>query len=313
MAGKVVCVAGPTGCGKTRLGVLLAQRFGGEVVSADSMQIYRGMEIGSAAPAPEEQQGVPHHLLGVADPAESWSVSRYVEAAVPVIDDILARGKLPLLVGGTGLWMEAAVRGTVFPPGQAGGAVRKELEGQLAAEGVEPLLAELSRVDPASAARLHPSDTKRILRALEVWRETGQPLSALNAEERRRPPRYEATWLGLTFRDRGELRRRISARADAMAEAGLLEEVRALAASVPRNATAFQAIGYKELLPVLDGQRSLAEGMAEVKLRTGQFAKRQMSWFRRNPAIHWLVWEDVQDFPTALQISTNILTGSGVC
>ena len=192
MAPRIVCVVGPTACGKTTLGVLLAKRYGGEVVSADSMQIYRGMTIGTAAPTAEEMDGVPHHMIAVADPAEQWSAARYAQAAIPIVDDILKRGKLPILVGGTGLWLDAVVQGREFAPGQAGGAVGGELEAQLAAEGMEPLLQELRRVDPESAARLHPADTKRILRALEVYRETGETITAHDERTRSLPPRYDA-------------------------------------------------------------------------------------------------------------------------
>ena len=180
MPKTIVCVAGPTASGKTKLGVLLAKRYDGEIVSADSMQICRGMVIGTAAPTPEEMEGIPHHMIGIADPREPWSAGRYARAAIPVVEDILARGKLPIVVGGTGLWMEALVRGRTFAPGQAGGAVREAMEGELRSGGMAPLLAELRRVDPASAEKLHPSDEKRILRALEVYRETGKPLSEWN-------------------------------------------------------------------------------------------------------------------------------------
>lgn len=313
MAGKIVCIAGPTGCGKTALSVLIAKRFHGEVVSADSMQIYRGMAIGSAAPTPREMDGVPHHLIAAADPAEHWSAARYVRAAVPAIDAILARGSLPILTGGTGLWMEAAVRGRTFAPGHSGGAIRRELEARLKTEGVGPLLEELRGADPETAARLHPSDAKRIVRALEVWRETGKPISVHNAEERRLPPRYDAIWIGLCFRNRADLWERIDRRVEEMAAAGLLEEVRALSASVPRDATALQGIGYKELLGVITGEKTLQAGLEEVKLRTRQYAKRQLTWFRRNPAIHWIEWEREQNFPEALRVSTEILTIGSVC
>ena len=170
MAEKIICVVGPTACGKTKLGVLLAKRYDGEVVSADSMQIYKGMTIGTAAPTAEEMEGVPHHMIAVADPAEQWSAARYARAAVPIVDDILRRGKRPILVGGTGLWLDAVVQGRTFAGGHAGGAVRRELQAQLAWEGIGPLLEELRQVDPEAAERLHPADEKRILRALEVYR-----------------------------------------------------------------------------------------------------------------------------------------------
>ena len=314
MAPRIVCVVGPTACGKTTLGVLLAKRYGGEVVSADSMQIYRGMTIGTAAPTAEEMDGVPHHMIAVADPAEQWSAARYAQAAIPIVDDILKRGKLPILVGGTGLWLDAVVQGREFAPGQAGGAVRRELEAQLAAEGMEPLLQELRRVDPESAARLHPADTKRILRALEVYRETGETITAHDERTRSLPPRYDAVWLGLRFADREDMKALIDRRVDAMVRSGLEEEVRTLLQSgLPPSATAWQAIGYKEFLGVLEGTATMEQAVAEVKLRSRQYAKRQLIWLRRNPAIHWMEWEKERNFEQALQLSTEILTAAGVC
>ena len=313
MASKIVCIAGPTACGKTTLGVLLAQRFCGEVVSVDSMQIYRGMTVGTAAPTAEEMQGVPHHMIAVADPAEQWSAAEYVSRATPVVDDILARGKLPVLVGGTGLWMDALIRGHGFAKGHAGGAIRRELEARLEREGIAPLLEELRQVDPESAERLHPADTKRILRALEVYRETGSTISAHNAATRRIPPRYDAVWIGLQFADRADMKALIDRRVDKMVQEGLLDEVRTLLAmGLPRNATAMQAIGYKEFLGVLDGALTEPEAIELVKLRSRQYAKRQLTWLRRNPDIHWIFWEKDRDFARALQISTEILSASGL-
>ena len=313
MAPKIVCVVGPTACGKTTLGVLLAKQFHGEVVSADSMQIYRGMTIGTAAPTEKEMDGVPHHMVAVADPAEQWSAARYAETAIPIIDDILARGKLPVLVGGTGLWLDAVVKGHGFAGGHAGGEVRKTLQKRLEAEGIEPLLEELRQVDPETAKRLHPADEKRILRALEVYLETGKTISAHNAETKDLPPRYDAIWIGLRFADREDMKALIDRRVDKMAEEGLVEEVRGLLESgLPRDATALQAIGYKEFLGVLEGTASEAEALEEVKLRSRQYAKRQLTWLRRNPAIHWIYWEKNRDFARALQISTEILTTEGL-
>ena len=313
MAPKIVCVVGPTACGKTKLGVLLAQKYNGEIVSADSMQIYRGMVIGTAAPRLEEMDGIPHHMVGVADPAEQWSAARYAQAAIPIVDDILARGKLPILVGGTGLWLDAVVRGHGFAAGHAGGAVRQELQRRLEQEGMEPLLSELRQVDPAAAARLHPADEKRILRALEVYRETGKTITEHNRETRELPPRYDAVWIGLQFADRADMKALIDRRVDQMVENGLLEEVRELLQQgLPRNATALQAIGYKEFLGVLEGTATEAEAIEEIKLRSRQYAKRQLTWLRKNSKIHWIWWEKDRDFAQALQISTEILAAAGV-
>lgn len=308
---KLISVVGPTASGKTHLGVLLAKQYAGEVVSIDSMQIYQGMTIGTAAPTAAETQGVPHHMVGVANPAESWSAARFVQAADACVQDILSRGKRPILVGGTGLYLDALLAGRSFASGSAGGAVRQELTRRLAQEGITPLLEELRQVDPETAARLHPADTKRILRALEVWRETGRTISRHNAESQALPPKYDAVTIGLAFRDREDMKALIDRRVDAMMAAGLPEEVRALA-SLPPDATALQAIGYKELLPALRGERSLEDAAAEIKLRSRQYAKRQLTWLRRNPHIHWILWEKERNFAAALQIATEILTREGI-
>ena len=314
MAQRVICVVGPTASGKTKMGVALAKRFSGEVVSVDSMQIYRGMAIGTAAPTPAEMEGVPHHMIGVADPAENWSVSRFTEAADRCVQDILSRGKLPVLVGGTGLYLDALVRGNTFAAGQQGGAVRQELQERLAQEGAAALLAELAAVDPETAARLHLRDEKRILRALEVYRETGETISEHDRKSRETPDRYDALYIGLSFRDRQDLRDRIDRRVDAMVAQGLLDEVRRLLGSgLPRDATALQAIGFKQFLAVADGIATEAEAVEEVKLRSRQYAKRQLTWLRRNPDIHWILWEKEPDFPWALQNATDFLTAAGVC
>ena len=310
---KLLCVVGPTACGKTKMGVLLARRYSGEVVSVDSMQIYRGMTIGTAAPTPEETEGVPHHMVAVADPAESWSVARFAQEADACVQDILRRGRLPILVGGTGLYLDAIIAGRTFAPGEAGGAVRKALEEQLAREGVGPLWKELEQVDPESAARLARADEKRILRALEVYRETGLTISEHNRRTAALPRRYDPVYIGLAFRDRSDMRALIDRRVDAMMAAGLLEEVRGLLdRGVPRTATAFQAIGYKELLAAVDGLIPLEEAVAEVKLRSRQYAKRQLTWLRRNRDIHWIYWEKERDFADALQIATEILAAQGL-
>ena len=314
MAQRVVCVVGPTASGKTKMGVALAKRFNGEVVSVDSMQIYRGMEIGTAAPTPEEMAGVPHHMIGVADPAESWSVSRFTQEADRCIQDILRRGKLPVLVGGTGLYLDALVRGQTFAAGQQGGAVRLVLQQRLAREGAAALLEELAAIDPETAARLHLRDEKRILRALEVYRETGETISEHDRKSREMPNRYDALYIGLSFRDRQELRDRIDRRVDIMVEQGLLDEVRQLlTGGLPRDATALQAIGFKQFLAVADGTATEAEAVEEVKLRSRQYAKRQLTWLRRNPRIHWILWGTEPDFPWALQNATEFLTAAGVC
>lgn len=310
---RVLCVVGPTATGKTKMGVALCKRFGGEVVSVDSMQIYRGMTIGTAAPTPEEMDGVPHHMIAVADPKESWSVAKYVERADACVQNILARGKLPVLVGGTGLWLDALVRGNEFAPGSQGEKARLMLQKRLDSEGAAVLLEELRQIDPEAAAKLHLKDEKRILRALEVYAQTGETITAHNAKTREKPSRYEALYIGLDFVDRQALRDRIDKRVDAMVQQGLLQEVRELLASgLPRDATALQAIGYKQFLGVSEGLLTEKEAVEEVKLRSRQYAKRQLTWLRRNPDIHWIYWEKEPDFSAGLQNATEYLTARGL-
>ncbi len=313
MAPRVLCVVGPTASGKTKMAVALARRFGGEVVSVDSMQIYRGMTIGTAAPTAAEMEGVPHHMIAVADPAESWSVARFCQAADGCIQDILSRGKLPVLAGGTGLYLDALIRGDDFAPGSQGGEVRLRLQRELREQGPEALLERLRTVDPETAGRLHLRDEKRILRALEIYEQTGEPMSLRDRRGRQRPDRYEAVYIGLSFRDREDLRRRIDRRVDDMVRQGLLQEVQDLLDSgLPRDATALQAIGYKQFLAVADGAATTDQAVEEVKLRSRQYAKRQLTWLRRNPDIHWILWDREPDFPAALQNATDFLTAHGL-
>lgn len=313
MDNRVICVVGPTATGKTKMGVALAKRFGGEVVSVDSMQIYRGMTIGTAAPTAEEMDGVRHHMVAIADPAESWSVARFTEQADLCIGDILRRGKCPVLVGGTGLYLDSILSGRTFAPGHSGGEIRKSLQAELAREGIESLYRQLREIDPETAARLPIRDEKRILRALEVYRETGETLTAHDARTRLHPPKYRACTIGLTFRDRADLYARIDRRVDTMVERGLLREVETLLQTgLPETATALQAIGYKQFLSVYRGDTPVSEAVAEVKLRSRQYAKRQLTWLRRKDDIHWLLWEKDPDFPAGLQNATEYLLAQGL-
>ena len=310
---RIVCIVGPTACGKTKLGIELAKKYHGEVVSADSMQLYRGMTIGTAAPTAEETEGIPHHMIAVADPREAYSVARFVEEASVCVDDILARGKLPIIVGGTGLYLDALVAGRSFASGESAGETRQRLKERLEQEGIDALHAELARIDPIAAARLHKNNQKRILRALEIYYETGKTITEHDAESQKIPPRYRAVYIGLAFEDRADMRTLIDRRVDLMMEQGLAAEVQALVDSgVSRDTTALQAIGYKELLSALDGERSMEEAVEEIKLRSRQYAKRQLTWLRRNDAIHWIFWKKERDFPRALQISTDILASEGL-
>ena len=286
---NIICIAGPTASGKTALAATLAKELNGEVVSCDSMQVYRRMDIGTAKPTLEEMQGIPHHMIDVAEPWEDFSVSRYCEMAAPIVDDIISRGKTAVIAGGTGLYMDALIRGNAFAPFPATG-VREQLEAQADAEGMEAMLSRLRAVDPDAARRLHLSDRKRILRALEVYLETGETITEHNRKTQAVPPRYSPLWLGLDFTEREELYRRIDLRVGLMLEQGLVEEIRGLLADgIPEKATAMQAIGYKEFVDALDGRCTIEEAADQVRQSSRRYAKRQLTWFRRNKAIHWLI------------------------
>lgn len=285
---NMICIVGPTASGKTALSVRLAQALGGEIVSFDSMQVYRRMDIGTAKPTPEERGGVPHHMLDVADPAENYSVSRYVREADACVQDILSRGKPVILVGGTGLYIDSLIAGRQFAPLPQTGR-REALERRAAEEGAQPLLDELRAVDPERAARLSVSDVKRIVRALEIWQETGRTMTDFDRESRAIPPRYRPLWLGLHFPERAQLYARIDLRVELMYAQGLAQEVRALLDSgVPDRATSLQAIGYKQVVQALEAGLPPEAALGTIQQATRRYAKRQMTWFRANPAVQWL-------------------------
>jgi tRNA dimethylallyltransferase len=311
MPPKILVIVGPTASGKTRMGVELAELLGGEVVSADSMQIYRRMDIGTAKPTAEETRGIPHHMIDVAEPWEDYSVARYVSEAVPVVEDILRRGKLPILVGGTGLYVDSLVSGRSFAVQATGW--REKLQQQVKEKGLESLFRELTCIDPEAAERIGSRDEKRIIRALEVWHESGKTITQHNKETQALPPRYEAVTIGLNFADRKDLHRRIDARVDKMMEEGLVEEIRGLLADgVPKTCTAMQAIGYKELVAAVETGGDVTVAAEEVKLRSRQYAKRQLTWFRRNKDTHWICWDAQPDFAAARQSAAKFVEASGL-
>ena len=285
---NIICIAGPTASGKTALAVEIARELDGEVVSCDSMQVYKRMDIGTAKPTKEEMQGIVHHMIDVAEPDEDFSVSRYCCMASPIVDDILARGKIAVIAGGTGLYMDSLIRGNAFAPFPSTG-VREKLEAQADAEGMDAMLKWLQSIDPEAAGRLHLSDRKRVLRALEVYLETGETITEHNKKTQAVPPRYSPLWLGLDFAERSELYRRIDARVGLMLEMGLVEEIQSLLSSgIPEKCTAMQAIGYKEFVAALEGQCTIAQAADQVRQSSRHYAKRQLTWFRRNQNIHWL-------------------------
>lgn len=307
----MICIVGPTASGKTALSVRLAQALGGEIVSFDSMQVYRRMDIGTAKPTPEERGGVPHHMLDVADPAENYSVSRYVREADACVQDILSRGRPVILVGGTGLYIDSLIAGRQFAPLPQTGR-REALERRAAEEGAQPLLDELRSVDPERAARLSVSDVKRIVRALEIWQETGRTMTDFDRESRAIPPRYRPLWLGLHFPERAQLYARIDLRVELMYAQGLAQEVRALFDSgVPDRATSLQAIGYKQVVQALEAGLPPEAALGTIQQATRRYAKRQMTWFRANPAVQWLDASAGADeiFRAALQKAADFDSG----
>ena len=297
---NIICIAGPTASGKTALAVELAKELSGEVISCDSMQIYRRMDIGTAKPTQEEMQGIVHHMLDVAEPEEDFSVSRYCQMATPILDDILKRGKTAIIAGGTGLYMDSLMKGNDFAPYPATGA-RERLE-QLADEmGMDFMLTKLQEIDPESAAKLHPADRKRIIRALEVFEETGETITAHNKRTQAIPPKYNPLWIGLDFEPRQALYDRIDLRVSMMLEQGLVEEIKSLLASgIPAKATSLQAIGYKEFVAALEGNGSIEAAADEVRKASRHYAKRQLTWFRRNVNMHWLTRHPGEEFPEIL-------------
>jgi len=305
---NLICIAGPTASGKTALSIALAKALGGEIVSCDSMQVYKRMDIGTAKPTIEEMAGIPHHMLSVAEPWEDFSVGKYCAMATPIVDDILAQGKTAIVVGGTGLYMDALIRGNSFAPVPSTGC-RKKLEKLAAEEGIEAVIAQLRAVDPESADRLHPSDQKRIIRAMEVYLETGQTISEHNRKTQDIPPRYDPVWFALEDANRATLYERIDRRVDVMLQMGLLDEIRRLLSEgVPEKCTAMQAIGYKEFVDALQGRSSLKTATALVQQASRNYAKRQLTWFRRNPNMHWLRRESGEGNEEILAKALQILT-----
>lgn len=281
---KVIVICGPTASGKTALAVELAKIYDGEVISADSMQIYTDMDIASAKPTAEEQQGIPHHLVGFLDPSEGFSVAEYVKLCDERVSDILERGKTPIICGGTGLYISSFVDNLTFDDSEQDFLFRDEMRKFAEEHGNAALLERLREIDPETAGTLHENNVGRIIRALEVYHTTGHTISEAKAMSRLSPSPYEFVMIALDFDDREILRDRINRRVDDMVRRGLVEEARKCFEQ-PERPTAAQAIGCKELYPYFRGERPLEECIDELKLRTRQYAKRQMTWFRRDERI----------------------------
>ncbi len=285
---KLIVICGPTASGKTSCAVQLAKSIGGEVISADSMQVYRELNIGTAKPTEEEMEGVPHHMLSVASVAEHYSVSRYENEAHICAQDIISRGKVPVVCGGTGQYINALISGTGFMERQESLSVRRELERRWEAGEGTAVMEELRRADPEAAARLHINDRKRVIRALEIYLLTGVNITAHNLATQSRPPRYEAVMIGIAPADRQVLYSRIDRRVDAMLERGLLKEAEGLYKAGLLTGTAAQAIGYKELVDYFEGRETLEQSIGLIKQRSRNYAKRQLTWFRGDSRVRWL-------------------------
>ena len=297
---NMIVITGPTATGKTALGVAVAKAVDGEVIGADSMQIYRYMDIGTAKPTPAEMDGVPHHMVDIIAPAENYSVSRYVEQATAVADDILARGRVPVVVGGTGLYIDSLVAGREFAENQSDPKLRSMLEQQYDEHGGEAMRAMLHSFDPDRAEKLHPADKRRIVRAIEVYLLSGDTITAHDERTKAVPKRYNAVTYALDFTDRADLYRRIDLRVDRMAVLGLFDEVQALLdRGVPDDCTAMQAIGYKEAVLALRGAMTREEALERIKQSSRQYAKRQLTWLRRDKDIRWVRWDKQPDIPSA--------------
>ena len=300
---NIICIAGPTASGKTALSIALAKELDAEIVSCDSMQVYRRMDIGTAKPTIQEREGIPHHMLDVAEPDEDFSVSRYCVQAAPIVDGILSRGKTAIIVGGTGLYMDSLIKGNNFAPFPSSG-MRQMLE----AQPIEDVYAQLQSVDPEAAARLHLADKKRIIRAMEVYLETGQTITEHNRRTQALPPKYTPCWFALEDENRQTLYDRIDCRVEWMLRDGLIDEINALLASgISPKCTAMQAIGYKEFVAALKGTISVQDAAAQVQQASRHYAKRQLTWFRRNPAIHWLTRKAGMNTQEILALARQVL------
>ena len=300
MADKVIVVAGPTASGKTALGIRLALQYNGEIVSADSMQVYRGMDIGTAKATAEERAQVPHHMLDVAEPWEDYSVARYVSQAEDCCRDIISRGKLPVIVGGTGLYIDSL-------------GLREKLGREYDERGGEELHRRLASIDPERAAKLPPSDKRRIVRALEIYELTGMTITEHDEYTRSLPPRFEAAPVHLGFKDRSLLYERIDRRVDIMVEQGLFKEVEGLLGrGLSPDCTAMQAIGYKEAAQAILGDMIPQEAVALIKLRSRRYAKRQLTWFKRDASALHIDWEKEPDFEYARALSTKFFHDRGI-
>lgn len=304
---RVVAIGGPTATGKTALSVALAKEFGGEVVNADSMQIYRGLDIGTAKPTAEERQGIPHHLMDFLPPEAPYSVADFTAAAAPLIEQLNSAGKLPIVTGGTGLYITSLMKGTAFAPEKTDPAIRARLQTEADEQGSAALYARLQQIDPAYAEKLHPNNLPRVIRALELFEATGRRMSEQQRAALAAEPPYRSLCICLTCRDRAELYRRIDRRVDSMLQNGVLEEAKLVYDNRETYRTAAQAIGYKEFFPYFAGEMPLNDCANRLKQATRNYAKRQLTWFRHQADGVWLYVDEEPPAPRAAELVRQFL------
>ncbi len=304
---RMVAIGGPTATGKTALSVALAKEFGGEVVNADSMQIYRGLDIGTAKPTAEERQGIPHHLMDFLPPEAPYSVADFTAAAAPLIEQLNSAGKLPIVTGGTGLYITSLMKGTAFAPEKTDPAIRARLQTEADEQGSAALYARLQQIDPAYAEKLHPNNLPRVIRALELFEATGRRMSEQQRAALAAEPPYRSLCICLTCRDRAELYRRIDRRVDSMLQNGVLEEAKLVYDNRETYRTAAQAIGYKEFFPYFAGEMPLNDCANRLKQATRNYAKRQLTWFRHQADGVWLYVDEEPPAPRAAELVRQFL------
>lgn len=290
----VIAVVGPTASGKTSLSIEIAKRFSGQVVSADSMQIYEKMNIATAKPTKDEMQGIPHHLIGFQPIDKKFSVAEYVNLAKKCIEKIHSVGDIPVIAGGTGLYVDSLLQNIQFSQEDENTEIRKELTEMFHEKGAEFMLGWLREIDPKTAERLHLKDKSRIIRALEIYKATGKTMTEQKALSKTEPSPYKTLYIGINYRDRNVLYDRINRRVDIMVENGLLEEAKDFY-NIESDKTACQAIGYKELAPYFNGEKTLDECLESLKIETRHYAKRQLTWFRKNENINWVYPDDYEN------------------
>ena len=312
MKQKLICIAGPKASGKTALSIALAKLLDTEIISSDSMQLYRGMDIGTAKPDMAERDGVVHHMFDVAEAGETFSVARYQQMADACAQEILSRGRIPIVCGGTGLYLDALIDGSTFSGDETNLEAREKYNAIAREQGAHALHEMLRKVDPESAERIHENNVKRVVRALEVYEQTGMTIGEMNARNKRPEPKYDAILFALCPTERQTLYDRIDRRVDQMVELGLLEEARRLLEQGRLIGTAGQAIGYKELVPYLQGQATLSDCLDTLKRASRNYAKRQLTWLRRDGRVNWIYYNSAEEFSAILQQVTEILTARGV-